>query len=459
VTPSPDAGAPRRRRWWYVVTAVTVVAVVVVMTGLWWVRDGRYDVARRGWQPTDALLPPMRDQPIPGWRIRVTDLGLPAPVDGTGPSRIAVGNEPGGPRPIVGTVGDDAFLLAISGSTPRPQWWLAGINVRDGRSLFPAVALTTTRPPECFLNGPAYVLCLSVDASPTAWVIDTKTGAVAYTGPTDLRTASETLSVRQIGGYAVAETDGQGVYGIGLRAETTWFVPGHGRAQPDSPRLSGRALSAVATQGASAAQDQDTTVFALDDGTIVKPEVPEGAPLKTTFVYAGGFAADVESASVLFFDEGGKRLGDAEGSLSTDQSELPVVTEHDVSTVYSPAGAPLLRSKTPPPSVVGTTAFVSEAGPQGVPLLRQYDLKTGAKGSACEFSLKNYLGTDGSVLVLAVGNPGSGAVAKAIDRATCDTLWTLPAEIDSLARVWGINSTLVRLSDDGTELWSLVSPT
>jgi hypothetical protein len=399
----------------------------------------------------------MRDQPIPGWRIRVTDLGLPAPVDGTGPSRIAVGNEPGGPRPIVATVGDDAFLVAISGATPGPQWWLAGINVRDGRSLFPAVALTTTRPPECFLNGPAYVLCLSVDASPTAWVIDTKTGAVAYTGPTDLRTASETLSVRQIGSYAVAETDGQGVYGIGPRAETTWFVPGHGRAQPDSPRLSGRAPSAVATQGASAAQDQDTTVFALDDGAIVTPEVPEGAPLKTTFVYAGGFAADVDSASVAFFDEGGKRLGDAEGSLSTDQSELPVVTEHDVSTVYSPTGAPLLRSTTPPPSVVGTTAFVSEAGPQGVPLLRQYDLKTGAKGSACEFSLKNYLGTDGSVLVLAVGNPGS--VAKAIDRATCDTLWTLPAEIDSLARVWRINSTLVRLSDDGTELWSLVSPT
>lgn len=401
----------------------------------------------------------MREQPIPGWRIRVTDLGLPAAIDGTEASRIGVGNEPGGPRPIVGTVGDDAFLLAISGATPRPQWWLTGIDVRNGRSLFPAVALTTTRPPECFLNGPAYVLCLSVDASPTAWVIDTKTGAMAYTGPTDLRTASQTLSVRQVGNYAVAETDGQGVYGIGPRAETTWFVPGHGSAQPNSPRVSGSAPSAVATQDANAAQARDATVFALGDGTIVKPEIPEGVPLKTTFVYAGGFAADVESASVLFFDEHGKRLGDAEGSLSTDQSELPVVTEHDVSTVYSPTGAPLLRGKTPPPSVVGTTAFVSEAGPQGVPLLRQYDLKTGAKGSACEFNLNNYLGTDGSVLVFAVGNPGSGSVAKAIDRATCDTLWTLPAEIDSLARIWRVNSTLVRLSDDGTELWSLVSPT
>jgi hypothetical protein len=63
---------------------------------------------------------------------------------------------------------------------------------------------------------------------------------------------------------------------------------------------------------------------------------------------------------------------------------------------------------------------------------------------------------DGVVLV--VTSPNANVVAKARDLATCDTLWTIPSQPNSLGRVWRVNTTLVQLSDDGTELVSLVAP-
>jgi hypothetical protein len=89
---------------------------------------------------------------------------------------------------------------------------------------------------------------------------------------------------------------------------------------------------------------------------------------------------------------------------------------------------------------------------------REYDLKTGDKGPACDFNMSNYLGTDGSVIVFGATNRKADVLAKARDLATCDTLWTVPSEADSLGRIWRVNTTLVQLSDDGTELMSLVPP-
>jgi hypothetical protein len=37
-------------------------------------------------------------------------------------------------------------------------------------------------------------------------------------------------------------------------------------------------------------------------------------------------------------------------------------------------------------------------------------------------------------------------------------LWTLKSAVGSFRAVWRINTTLVQLSDDGTELMSLVAP-
>jgi hypothetical protein len=86
------------------------------------------------------------------------------------------------------------------------------------------------------------------------------------------------------------------------------------------------------------------------------------------------------------------------------------------------------------------------------------DLKTESTGPACDFNMRNFLGTDGSVFVFEVTNRSAGTLAKARDRNTCEALWTLPAQVDSLARIWRINATLVQLSNDGTELMSLVPP-
>jgi hypothetical protein len=69
-----------------------------------------------------------------------------------------------------------------------------------------------------------------------------------------------------------------------------------------------------------------------------------------------------------------------------------------------------------------------------------------------------YVGSDGTTGILESGNPNIGLVTTAMDLATCDTLWTLKSPIGSFRDVWRVNTTLVQLSDDGTELMSLVAP-
>jgi hypothetical protein len=55
------------------------------------------------------------------------------------------------------------------------------------------------------------------------------------------------------------------------------------------------------------------------------------------------------------------------------------------------------------------------------------------------------------------GNPGA-AQTSAIDLASCEPLWTITSPKGSFRDMWRINTTLVQLSDDGTELMSLVTP-
>lgn len=88
----------------------------------------------------------------------------------------------------------------------------------------------------------------------------------------------------------------------------------------------------------------------------------------------------------------------------------------------------------------------------------QYDLTTGQRGKDCKVYLGGYLATDGKAALFESGNPNVGLVTKAIDLATCDVLWSIESPIGSFRDVWRINTTLVQLSDDGTELMSLVAP-
>ncbi len=110
---------------------------------------------------------------------------------------------------------------------------LIAVKTRDGQPAFPPVSLnTTSEPPRCFLNVDS-VLCLNDYRAPvTAWVVDATSGRVSYQGPTDLRVDGADLTVRQIGVASVATTQGQGVFGVGPRATTSWFVPGDGDIPP-----------------------------------------------------------------------------------------------------------------------------------------------------------------------------------------------------------------------------------
>lgn len=456
----------RPRRWLLAGGAlVLVTAVVLALVLMWWPRH-KLNSARAAWQPpTEPVLSSsMREQPVVGWRTSVLDLGLPEAND----SRIVVSNVPTGPRAWVKSLGDNVYMLASSAASNGRQWWLAGVDARDGRRLFDAVPLgATMRQPQCFLNGPTDILCIDQFPSNTAWVIDGRSGAVIYTGPTDLRLGSATLAVAQVGIYAVAETDDQGVYGIGNRAETTWFVPGEGRAQTPPPDAHGPSPQSLSAQGDANPRIWATTVFSVGDGRVIEPQMEQGAKLTETAMYSGGFAATIHSpdggpSGISFFDEMGRRVGDqgVKGALSDDSIDLPVISSGDDSplAVYSPQGRKLIEVPHGAISRVGTALLVNDTKSQSFPMWQQYDLKTGDEGSACDFPMQNYIGTDGSIFVFEVTNHNAGLLATARDRISCEKVWSIPSKPDSLARIWRINSTLIQLSDDGMELNSLVAP-
>ena len=72
--------------------------------------------------------------------------------------------------------------------------------------------------------------------------------------------------------------------------------------------------------------------------------------------------------------------------------------------------------------------------------------------------MQNYIATDGSIFVFEVTNRDAGLLATAADRDTCERVWSLPTHPGSFDRIWRINTTLVQLTNDATELSSLVSP-
>jgi hypothetical protein len=462
----PPPSTPKRRPWPLVVVILAVVVVVVVaLLIVWWKRDGDLSDARANWQPPEqSFLTPMAVRPVSGWRTSVTDLGVPGPTPGaSGRSTIAASNEQFGPRTFVGYIDNRAYFLASSG-VPNPQWWLVGIDVSDGHRLFAPVQLgSTTYPPQCFLNGPSNVLCLYDYGPPaTAWVIDGQSGAVSFTGLTDLRIGNATLAVQPVGIYVVATTQDEGVYGVGPKAETTWFVPGAGN-------VTGSPVDDLATQTTSGRGSDGKIVFSLAEGHVITPELAQGAQQQTTNIYQHGFVAEVgvgdELPNVEFFDLTGKRRSpqSIRGNLRTDAGGLPVIDlqNHDWA-VFTVDGDKLLEvsgeKRHGSTRLIGTKLFVFEGDNYAFPLWGQYDLKTGAKGKTCDFAMDRYLGSDGPVGVFAVNNPKVGLVAKGRDLTTCATLWELPSQVASLARVWRVNTTLIQVSDDGTELMSLVAP-
>lgn len=452
------------------VAIVGVVGIVIAATvvAVYWKRTGGGTVSETtdsNWQPPPQtfLASRMDVRPVPGWTARIGDVGLPAG------SAFASSADALWSQPLVGNLGPRGFLIARTPDAAGSQWWLVGIDAHTGGRLFAPVLLdAATTSPRCFLNGPDTVLCVrDGDQGGTAWVVDARSGAVSYSGPTDLRTSSGALHVTQVESYAVAETTGQGVFGIGPHAETTWFVPGKGQVNTRRSRATNVAPQTLATQDAGGDQ---TTVFSLVDGKVVSPELGAGLRPMSAVTYPGGFAVEVvepESNSITdgveFFDDAGKKLGRADVSdfLSTSSMDIPIVASAPESVVFSPSGEKLADISRFEPGdtalLIGATLIAG--GPSFDHDPQQYDLATGAKGKACKVTLSNYVATDGKVAIFDSDIPNVGLATKAVDLATCDVLWSIESPVGSFRAVWRIDDTLVQLSDDGTELMSLVAPT
>lgn len=451
------------------VAIVGLVGIVVAaaIVAVYWKRAGSEassETRDANWQPPPQtfLASRMDVRPVPGWTARIGDVGLPAG------SKFVSSGDPTWSQPLVGNLGPHGFLLAGTPDPAGSQWWLIGVDARTGGRVFAPVRLdAATASPKCFLNGSDAVLCLrDGDQSGTAWVVDARSGAVVYSGPTDLRTSPGALHVTQVGSYAVAETTGQGVFGIGPRAETTWFVPGKGQTNKRRSRATNVEPQALATQDVGGDQ---TSVFSLVDGKVVSPELDAGLSSMSAVTYPGGFAVEVVASQsnsipdgIEFFDETGKKLGraDVSGFLSTSSMDIPIVASAPESVVFSPAGKKLADISRFEPGdtaiLIGSVLFVG--GPSFDHDPQPYDLSTGAKGKACKVTLSNYVATDGKVGIFESDIPNVGLVTKAMNLATCDTLWSIDSPVGSFRAVWRIDTSLVQLSDDGTELTSLVAP-
>jgi hypothetical protein len=402
--------------------------------------------------PKQALLTSsMRQQPVPGWTITVSQLGLP-------PGTVV--------RPV-GNIGDRGVFLGITDE----GWWLLGLDVTAGQRLFGPVRLGPANDAtdfNCYVNRPPMVLCVRQgpdrDVPSTAWVVDTSSGKLTFDGPTDLRVAGtqDQPRLEQIGDYAIAGVTGKGIYGVGLRGELTWFVPGNGILPSQFTRSDHDTTpSTLAVQGSGRVAD---VVFSVVDGRVVKPSVPQDVQLGQAVVYPGGFGYEYTTAGdlterVAFFDDTGKKLSEPEpgGKLETRSLDLPIVGSKSNNRIFTLDGRKLLELPPSVPSpdarVIGSRFYISTDADHRV--WQQFDLATGEAGKTCEGDSLGfqYIASDGEVAVAL----GDRTPARGVDLATCETLWSLPGSGPDEAReVWRVHKTLVQRTDD--RLFSLVSP-
>lgn len=447
----------RHRRWPILGVALAVMVIVIAAgsVGWWFVGSGSEQWARWHWQaPEQVLLPSMQLKPVPGWTADVADLGLPIGA------KIATDGESNVPGPIIKASGSRIYVLAQSAGPTTLQWWLAALDTGDGHAVFSPVALNTSpRAPGCFMNGPSVVCIADDQQASTAWVIDGQSGKLTYNGPSDVRLATGKREARQVGGYLVAQTANEGVHGVGANAETTWSVPGVGVIGPHNEDLAFQSVG----------EGSGGTLFSLGNGSTIKPELPAGAYFQNLRFFDGGFAAGVvedrKPTTVQFFDSAARPITDerlaGQQVADTTANLTAVVEDNDSWGIYTPNGNRLLRlprERIGGIQLIGSMLWVGEETPAGLHREQPYDLRTGDAGRPCAFDLRGYLGTDGSVALRTPFNPKADDVAQAYDLTTCNMVWSIPRPAGSLALLTLVNTTLVQLSDDGTQLRSLVAP-
>ncbi|MFV8308412.1 hypothetical protein [Mycobacteroides chelonae] len=451
---------PKRNRRWGWVLALVLVAVLAIAAGAWFFRSDERggDVAGVVGTPDSLMLSePMDRQPVSGWHLSVA-------------AEVSPDVES---LRLVGSNGDNAvFLTYDRKDVASPQTRIFAVDVMHGQLVAPAVTLPKVD--DCWLNGPPVVLCIggtnpaSAPPNPQAWVVDSGTGQLLHSGPTDMRFLSAKREVRQVGQYAVETVPGVGVYGIGGAAEHTWFVPGDGSAavgetfSPDVPP------PVLAEQGA-----QTRVVFSVVDGHVVTP-TPRSPGDRSSKAQpsTGGMAvlmkADKGGNYVVVIDNQGKVTGtfappEFAVDLDSGSSETPVVrTGTGSSSQWVPisgAGRALLNI----PSVslvtefrtIGDRILVSPQPFSGQSEnWDQYDLLTGKKLSTCTIpglvlshGGNTYIGFNGTTVVTTAGK----AISTNLD--TCQRQeWDFGGD----SKFQKVNRTLIRF--EGSEIFSLVAP-
>ncbi len=452
---------PRRRRWWLIVPAVVVVMVVAAGAVLVWrpwrsaSPDAQQETAARG--PT-LLSSPMRQEPVPGWRLTAEQVGLPA-----GASQ---GN-------FIGAVQDRAYFVTMSESLD--QSYVYGVDT-SGKVVLPATGLGGKVDVNCQLNGPTRVVCINNDVRIPAgdpipaWVVDVSAGTVLFAGTTALRSSqgSGLPYLRPAGQYLLETHAGEGVYGLGDHLEKTWFVPGYGLAYGDIgpgdyPR------SPAGYQVVDVKGDAPDVVFSLGDGSILTPRDGGGDRLLGAQLFDGGFGYDFQDAAsgtrgLLFFDNRGKQLarvlvpGQDLSFAGDNTSRLPIAKANGRWLVFRPDGQQRVEIADDAPvatfDVSADTLFYTTdvTGDIAAPTKWQtVNLDTGARGPDCAFDREGYIGTDGTVMLS--HDMASNVGITAVDLATCTTLWTR-AEIGA----WRVADTLIAYDGAGKDLVSLVAP-
>ncbi|WP_264894515.1 hypothetical protein [Mycobacterium kiyosense] len=447
-----------------------LVVVVVLVGGLWVWRSGVLGAskgpgnaqAQRPWvppigTPQELLVSFSLDrQPVAGWQVRPTDVGLP--------DYAPIGN-------LFASDGDRAYFLSefhdndCGNACRPPQAWVYGIDTTTGKKLFDPVVLPRWGV-TCYGNGPGVAVCLAEIKPPTASVIDLVHGVLSFTGPTDVAvSAFPGPEAHAVGTYLgqswlVASVNGRGVYGVGSHGERTWFVPGTGYFNPTDARVADDIPAPVLAVSPSGLNDVADRVFSPADGHEVTPAAPAGTSLTRAVVYNGGFAyayreGQTGQNGVMFYDVSGKVLAQRPMGPSTvkllDNPAMPVVAVDGQWQVFTAVGKPVTEIAAPEMvpilRMIGSKLYV-QRGDVIDHAWQQWDLHTGQSGATCAGQnleetapSGEYVASDGTTVIGKTGGVFVGQYA-AMNRTTCQILWKTPADVR--VNLWKVGTGLLQ---------------
>ncbi|WP_133062627.1 hypothetical protein [Mycolicibacterium peregrinum] len=467
----------RKMRWWHwlilIFCGAWAAGLMWLMTGLT-NEDPKQELSQVSYAgdvgvPGQALLPSLRQQPVPGWRI-----DLRALLPGIGEPQVE----------HIGDVGTRGYFTVIpkGQSAGEGRAWLLGVDVAQGVPSFAPVQIDNPAKLECFLNGATRVLCLNdfYGTAPTeAWVIDTQAGTVLSRSPSALKAdgfGDQAGAIAQVGLFAVAYEPGNGWHGIDDQGRFSWTVTAVDDTITALDPQPGMPASSI---GVAKVDKDRSAAFSAVDGKLLRKSGGTLLPV------IGGFVEQERErkasrrilASFAFFDDKGKRVGrydkqdgypDLLNPGYRGSTELPVLSLSFIeqALVLDNRGTPMtivhVGSESTPEALrfVGDSLYLTESSANQKPTVSEkFNLRSGNRVSSCTGIpvADGFVGSDGTVVLgrqktTAVNDDEAPTIA--VDSNTCTVLWQLTEPVS----MWAVSSTLVQALPGSAELVSLVPP-